>query len=56
MLSTSESPHDLRAAYESKVNGYMLKPCDGKFDSLVEDIYRFWLERNLTFKELEKAS
>lgn len=47
-FSTSDSPIDIRAAYEAGINAYVVKP--GGYQataSLLSRLYDFWLENNL---------
>lgn len=49
VFTTSDEATDLYAAYAHGANGYVVKP--GKFADLihcVEDVCRYWLDRNLT--------
>jgi CheY-like chemotaxis protein len=47
-FSTSDSPTDIRAAYEAGINAYVVKP--GGYQAtatLLSRLYDFWLEYNL---------
>ncbi|QKZ14009.1 response regulator [Spirosoma sp. KUDC1026] len=47
-FSTSDSPTDVRAAYEAGINAYIVKP--GGYQataSLLSRLYDFWLDNNL---------
>ncbi|MVM38625.1 response regulator [Spirosoma sp. HMF3257] len=46
-FSTSDSPHDIKSAYEAGVNAYVVKP--GSYQatgSLISKLCDFWLENN----------
>ena len=46
-FSTSDSPSDVRSAYEAGINAYVVKP--GTYQdtgALLTHLYDFWLERN----------
>lgn len=46
VLTTSDSPKDVHAAYESGCNAYLTKPVDpDKFQETVEAMGLFWLEK-----------
>jgi CheY-like chemotaxis protein len=46
MLTTSEAPRDIRAAYERGANAYLAKP-DGfhEFREMLKELGQFWLKR-----------
>lgn len=46
MLTTSEAPKDIRAAYDGGANAYLAKP-DGfhEFREMLSELGRFWLTR-----------
>jgi CheY-like chemotaxis protein len=44
MLTTSQSPLDVKAAYEAAVNCYVVKPIDlKKFYQVMRAIEQFWM-------------
>jgi CheY-like chemotaxis protein len=46
MLTSSESPADVKDCYDRHANCYVVKPFDGRqFAAAVVDVARFWLER-----------
>lgn len=43
MLTSSQSPHDIRECYERHASFYVVKPFDGnEFDTALRDIVAFW--------------
>lgn len=45
VLTTSGRPVDIRLAYESGANAYLLKPVEfTRFTEIMEDLGKFWLE------------
>ncbi len=48
VLSSSDEPGDIAAAYAAGANSYLRKPVDfDRFVQLVHDLCRYWLEHNL---------
>jgi CheY-like chemotaxis protein len=47
ILTTSDAESDVAGAYERYANSYLVKPIDfTKFNRLMEDIGRYWFQRN----------
>lgn len=48
VLSSSDEPNDIAAAYAAGANSYLRKPVDfDQFVQLIRDIDRYWLEHNM---------
>lgn len=47
VLTTSNAPDDLRAAYDRHANGYLVKPPElARLSSLLQDVAHYWGELN----------
>lgn len=48
VLSSSDDPGDIAAAYAAGANSYLRKPVDfGIFVQLVRDLHRYWITQNV---------
>lgn len=48
VLTTSEHPNDVNAAYNNHVNSYIKKPVNfEEFEKTFEKMYKYWIEVNL---------
>jgi CheY-like chemotaxis protein len=46
-LTSSDSPQDIRRAYDSHVNSYVVKPSNlASFRQLVTDLQSYWIDWN----------